>query len=187
MSLKLDISKTYDRVELSFLEKLMHKMGFENARIRSVMMYVKSVSFSILINGELKGLVKLSRGLGQRNPLFPYLFFLCTEGLISLLYQTTIRQLLTGIKICRRALSIYHILFADDNILFFKIEMTENRKVMKLLELYEQASSQQINKSKTSMSFSRNEKPMLKCRIKKILRECEGLETRIISWFSSNG
>lgn len=85
MSLKLDISKTYDRVEWSFLEEIMHKLGFSGTWIAKLMMRVKSVSFSILINGEPKECIKPSKGLCQGDLLSPYLFLLCTEGLISLL------------------------------------------------------------------------------------------------------
>ena len=52
MALKLDMSKAYDRVEWSFLEAVMRKLGFNDQWISVLMLYVKSVSYSILINGE---------------------------------------------------------------------------------------------------------------------------------------
>lgn len=54
ISLKLDISKSYDHVEWSFLEEIMHRMGFTNSWINRIMMCVKSVSFLVLSNGEPK-------------------------------------------------------------------------------------------------------------------------------------
>lgn len=84
MSLKLDISNAYDRVEWSFLEKVICKMGFGDIWIQKIIMCVRSVSFFILINGEPTSIISPSKGILQGNPLSSYLFLFCTEGLISL-------------------------------------------------------------------------------------------------------
>ena len=63
MALKLDISKAYNRMEWIFLEQLMRKMGLCDRWIDLVMECVWTVTYSILVNGEPKGLITPSRGL----------------------------------------------------------------------------------------------------------------------------
>lgn len=49
------------------------------------MIYVKTVTYSIIVNGELKGLIHPGRDIKQGNPLSPLLFLICTEGLHGLI------------------------------------------------------------------------------------------------------
>ncbi|KAF5449841.1 hypothetical protein F2P56_030246 [Juglans regia] len=156
MSLKLDMSKAYDKVEWVFLEKIMKKMGFANTFVDLIMTCVRTVSFSVLINGATHGPIIPSRELRQGNPLSPYLFLLCTEGLIALLKEAECEQLLRGIRVCRGAPMITHLLFADDGIIFCKADGETARHLQLVLEKYEVASGQKINRDKTAMVFSKN-------------------------------
>ena len=84
LALKLDMSKAYDRVKWIWLEKIMQKLGFDDKWCDLIMMCVTTVSYSVKINGKPKGHIVPNRGIKQGDPLSPYLFLLCAEGLSAL-------------------------------------------------------------------------------------------------------
>ena len=88
MTLKLDISKAYGRVEWVWLEKVMEKLGFANRFRDLIMRCVSTVTYSIKINGTPRGHITPSRGIRQEDPLSPYLFLLCAEGLSALIQSS---------------------------------------------------------------------------------------------------
>lgn len=49
-TLKLDISKAYDRVLWRFIEIMLLKMGFSNAWVNRIMRFVTSVNYSLMAN-----------------------------------------------------------------------------------------------------------------------------------------
>lgn len=52
MSLKLNMSKAYDRISQTFLQKVMVKMGLNQKMVAMIMTCVRTLTFSILINGK---------------------------------------------------------------------------------------------------------------------------------------
>ena len=85
MVVKPDMAKAFDKVEWPFLSTIILKLSFPSEWVDLVMRCVKSASFSFLINDYLSGHTIPSRGIRQGNPISPYLFLFCTEGLSGLI------------------------------------------------------------------------------------------------------
>ena len=81
MAVKLDLEKAYDRLEWSFIHRVLQAFHFPPKISKIIMSYVMSSSSSILINGGALERFEPSRGIWQGDPLFPYLFILCMEYL----------------------------------------------------------------------------------------------------------
>ena len=126
---------------------------------------VESVDYSVLVNGTQVGPIIPGRGLRQGDPLSPYLFIICAEGLSSLIRDAETRGVLTGTKVCRQAPSVSHLLFADDCFLFFKATEVQAHTMKNILSTYELASGQAISLPKSEIYCSRNVPDDLKATI----------------------
>ena len=141
MALKLDMSKAYDRVEWLCLEKIMAKLGFGEKWRSLIMKCVTSVSYSVKINGKPRGKIIPSRGIRQGDPLSPYLFLLCVEGLSALIKKSMDMGEMEGKTICRGAPCLSHLFFANDSIIFCKATLNECNAIQRILGVFEQASA----------------------------------------------
>ncbi|KAA3482102.1 reverse transcriptase [Gossypium australe] len=175
MAVKLDMSKAYDRVEWPFIHDVMQKMGFDPIWIRSVMNCISTVSYSVLINCQKGDIFHPSRGLRQGDPLSPFLFLMCGEGLSSLLRKVVQEGHLKGVKASRRGPQISHLLFTDDCILFGEANERGARLFKGILREYGTCSGQQVNFDKSTVFFSANTR-----------EEERSLMTRILGVQSSN-
>jgi hypothetical protein len=134
-AVKLDMHKAYDRVEWTFLERIMLKMGFDQRWVDLIMACVTSVRYSVrFISVETEEFLP-SRGLRQGDLLSPYLFLIVAQGLSSMLKGAELRGELEGIKVCRDAPQISHLLFVDDSLLM-KADSKNSECVKSILDRY---------------------------------------------------
>uniref|UniRef100_A0A803PAC2 Reverse transcriptase domain-containing protein n=1 Tax=Cannabis sativa TaxID=3483 RepID=A0A803PAC2_CANSA len=173
MALKLDMAKAFDRVEWVFIRKIMDRFLFPKRFIDLILACFSTATFSFSLNQQVVGTVKPTRGIRQGDPLSPYLFLLCSEGLSSLInYKTKQRQPRShflGIKIARRAPTISHLFFADESLLFSSASVEVATTIQSILCDYSHASGQLVNFTKSALYFSPNTTPALQHEIAMLL------------------
>ncbi|XP_060974663.1 uncharacterized protein LOC133039744 [Cannabis sativa] len=139
---------------------LSDQLIFDNIFIAQEMIHAishrKLVSIQFNINGNISKEIFPSQGLRQGDPLSPYLFLLCSEGLSAALCIQQRLGNFKGISIARSTPVISHLLFADDTLLFSKATQLSYNALKAALQLYNQAIGQQVNFGKSSILFSPN-------------------------------
>jgi hypothetical protein len=155
-AVKLDMHKAYDRVEWVFLEKMMLKLGFDRRWVQMIMACVKSVKYRVRFNSMETDTIIPTRGLRQGDPLSPYLFLIVAEGLSCMLKGAEERGELEGVKVCRTAPVISHLLFADDSLILMHADKKNADCLIDILNRYCANSGQKVSEAKSSIFFSNN-------------------------------
>ena len=99
----------------------------------------------------------------------PYLFLLCSKGLNDLIQHEVNWGNLKGFSLCKHGPRISHLFFANDTLLFCQARLGDVQAIQDILILYEEASSQQINKAKTNLFFGKSVDATTKEYIKELL------------------
>ncbi|KAL3512213.1 hypothetical protein ACH5RR_024930 [Cinchona calisaya] len=117
---------------------------------------ITSVSYQVLFNGTMTESFTLGRGIYQSDPLSPYLFIICLDLLIRNFMYCCSNKLMPPLRASRFGPQVLMLAFADDCILFFKTDRKSCEPIEKLLQNFEQASGQKLNRNKSSLYFSPN-------------------------------
>ena len=144
-------------------------MGFHSKWVHLMMLCITNASYSILINGELHGNITSTSGLRQGDPLSPYLFLMCTEGLHGLIKKAAYSGDIRGVPICQNGPKLTCLLFADNSVIFCRAKESECQCLLDILAKYENASGQQINRTKTTLFFSKSTTEEVQTSIKNML------------------
>ncbi|KAL4297875.1 hypothetical protein GQ457_12G013550 [Hibiscus cannabinus] len=153
-ALKLDMEKTFDRVEWTFLQSVLLRMGFHSDWVDLLMDCVSTVTFRIRINGRLSPVIIPQRGLRQGDPLSPFLFVICMQGLSATLLAEQAAGRIMGIWASQKGPRVNHLLYTDDSIVFTRNSEREASRLKEVLRLFADSSGQRINFGKSTVFYS---------------------------------
>jgi hypothetical protein len=178
-ALKLDLTKTYDRVQWEYLEEVMKRLGFHRKWVQWIMSCVSSVRYSVYFNNMSLDFFTPSHGLRQGG------FFFVADSLSKLIHDHVSKRNIQELHICRRSPGVSHLLFVDDTLLFIKATEDQANRIKDVLGTFEKCTGQLINPMKCSMMFGRNCSMTNKDKVLDILRvpnttmdeKCLGLPT----------
>ncbi|KAL4295395.1 hypothetical protein GQ457_12G013690 [Hibiscus cannabinus] len=153
-ALKLDMEKAFDRVEWTFLRSVLLRLGFHSDWVDLLMDCVSTVSYRIRINGRLSPVLIPQRGLRQGDPLSPFLFVICMQGLSATLLAEQAAGRIMGIRASQKGPRVNHLLYADDSVVFIRNSEREASRLKEVLRLFADSSGQRINFGKSTVFYS---------------------------------
>ena len=156
MIMKLDLKKAFDRMEWSFVRRVLIHFGFPPTIIKLILSCISSTSTSLLFNGSKLSPFLASRGLRQGDPLSPYLFILCMEFLGALIDRKCASGDWTKVKASRGGPGFSHVFFADDLLLFAKATDRNCAAIVDVLNDFCSMSGQKVSHTKSRIFFSPN-------------------------------
>ena len=156
MAIKIDLEKAYDKLEWNFIRDTLIRANLLTDLIDIIMSCISSVSTSILFNGECLEPIYPSRGIRQGDPLSPYIFILCMEYLGQLIEGKCNAHLWQPVKASRSGPAFSHLFFADDLVLFAKVDGTNCSTIRDVLDEFCNLSGQTISVTKLRVYFSPN-------------------------------
>jgi len=149
MTLKLDLSKSYDRLSWKYLKAVLGAFGFSSRWIDWVYSMISTPIFSVMINGVPSSTFSATRGIRQGDPISPFLFIMAAEGLGRYFKKELRERRIKGLRLWGNNLPITHQQFVDDIMLFCEVSIKEVRGVKRIVDLFMEASSMEINKEKS--------------------------------------
>lgn len=118
MILKIDLEKTFDRIEWSYIRSTLDFFNFPHKMTQLIMSCVSFSSISILVNGKKTSFFNPSKRIRQEDPMSLYLFILCMERLSRNIGDAVKSKAFTPISITTGGPKISHLFFTDDVTLF---------------------------------------------------------------------
>ena len=86
----------------------------------------------------------------------PYLFLIVAEGLSCMIRGAEERGDLEGVKVCRDAPMVSHLLFADDSLILIQADKKNADCLANILSRYSASSGQKVSEAKSRIFFSSN-------------------------------
>ncbi|XP_069147459.1 uncharacterized protein [Solanum lycopersicum] len=125
-------------------------LGFPELFVNWTMKCVKTVNYSIVVNGQTSQSFDAAKGLRQGDPMSPFLFAIAMEYLSRLLKGLREDKKFKYHPRCSK-LDITHLCFADDLLMFARGDLESVKAIQLCFSQFSQASGLQANLSKSSI------------------------------------
>jgi hypothetical protein len=142
---KLDYEKAYDKVDRSFLMKMLDQRGFSPSFLSLIRSLLDKGSVGVRINDVNSDYFIASRGVRQGDPISPVLFNFVADVFTRMLIKAADRQLISGMFRSFCPTGIVSMQYADDTLLFLNKSLDNARNLKWLLSCFEQMSGMRIN------------------------------------------
>ena len=142
----LDQEKAFDRVNRTFLQKLLVYLGFGPSFCHWINTFYKGANMRVIVYEWLTDPIPLSRGVRQGDSLSPMLYILCVECLACKIRSCREIEgfLLAGAKGLQYKVGVY----ADDTASLVK-SVYSLTALLNVIRIYERGSGARLNVSKT--------------------------------------
>ena len=100
--------------------------------------------------------IQSPRGIRQGDPLSPYLFIMCMDYLGQLIEKKCMRKVWQPVKASQSGPTFSHLFFADDLVLFAKVDYTNCSDIRDALDEFCCLSGQTVSEAKSRVYFSPN-------------------------------
>jgi exonuclease III len=151
--LKLDFSKAYDKVDLTFLFSALESLGFPELFLRMTRLLFHNAAARVSLNGKSTSAFPIQQGVRQGCPLAPYLFLVVGEILNHTIKREVHRGRIKGIELPGALEPQTVAQYADDTSLTICGEEQPVRTTMRTLQSFSQASGLLINEEKSSAYY----------------------------------
>jgi hypothetical protein len=140
MLIKLDLSKSFDRINWKYMRSLLEAFGFNSLRVSWIMRLTSSDFFSILVNGVPSQPFSPSIGIRQGDHFSPFLFFIMVERPGCYLKASVVEGSLNGLPLHNIHSTPSHIQFVYDTLLMNTPITQEATKLTSILTDFTEAS-----------------------------------------------
>lgn len=155
MTIKLDLEKADNKLNWDFICNTLSLFHYPHPkRINLIRSCITFVEHSMIFNGCLSDFFSPKRGIRQEDPLSSYLFILCIKLLPFLINNKVNNK--RWIAVNFKDVKISHLLYADDVLLFAKVNKKSVKSIDSTLKTFMSLLGLNINYSKSSIWFSPN-------------------------------
>ncbi|CAN1773889.1 LINE-1 retrotransposable element ORF2 protein [Linum perenne] len=149
-AIQIDLQKSFDSVEWSFIIEVMKAMRIPDKFVKWIETCLNASRISVNINGSLSGYFPAKRGFRQGDPISPFLFVLSME-VLSCLFAQAVEQKKYAVHPQCKSISLTHLCFADDLLVFAKASSDGVKTVKSILERFHKLSGLRFNSEKSKI------------------------------------